>query len=148
MRAWGIAATLAVVLTFAVASPAAALDIRGTGRITAWGEGTVRVEGSGTFYVRGAGTLSLRNRDGDTDVEVHGFHYSKKTVDGVRIYQGSGWVRVSSPDAMLKLEGDIDSFTACGKGACHLGGKGFFRVHGATRPWPATDGSIRFDLNG
>jgi len=147
MRAGGAAAVV-VALALVVATPAIALHVSGTGRLTAWGEGTVRGEGAGEFYTRGAGRLTIRDLGGDAEIEIHGFRYSRRTVDGLKVYQGSGWARISAPDAILELEGDIDSFTACGKGACHMKGKGFFRLHGATRPWPATDGSIRFDLNG
>jgi len=140
---------LTIVLGLLVAAaPAIAMHVRGNGRLVAWGEGTVRVEGSGTFYLRGAGTLMITDRDPDVDIEIHGFRYSRKTVNGLRVYRGAGWVRVTAPDTMLELAGDIESFAACGVGVCHLSGEGSFSVDGKTKPWPAAGLPIRFELEG
>ena len=149
MTARKMVAALTIVLGLLVAAaPAIAVHVRGNGRLMAWGEGTVRVEGSGTFYIRGAGTLMVTEHDPDVDIEIHGFHYFRKTVNGLRVYRGAGWVRVTAPDTMLELAGDIESFAVCGKGVCNLSGEGSFRVDGKTRPWPAADLPIRFELEG
>ena len=148
MRTRPIAAVVAIALTLAAALPATAVHVRGSGRITAWGEGAIRVDGEGTFYARGAGTLTIRDLDHDADIEIHGFRYSRKTVDGQRVYRGSGWVRVSAPDAVLKLEGEIESFWAHGSGTLRLNGHGRFRVRGRTHRWPAVGNVIHFELAG
>ena len=136
---------LAATLVVAAATSAPGLSLTGRGQLSGRGAGTARLEGSGTFYVRGTGTLTLRD-PGDAEVEMRGFAFARQLPCGFKVYRGSGWVRVSGDDTMVKLDGDIDQMRACGGGTCYLRGDGRYRVRSRTRLWKHTGVYVRFDL--
>ncbi len=131
-----------------VAPSAAAVEVAGRGQLSGWGTGVARIEGAGTFYLRGSGTLTIRDLDRDADIDVHGFGFSKRLARGLRVYHGTGWVRVSGPDAMIKLEGTIDHMTVRGKGTCYMKGEGRYRIRSRTRFWRGGGVYVHFDLAG
>lgn len=139
-------AALAAALVAALTTPAESALVAGRGQLSGSGSGTVRLEGSGAFYVLGTGTLTVRDPADDASVEIRGFTYSKRLECGFRIYRGSGWVRVSGPDAMIKLDGSIDEIRVTGKGTCYLRGDGRYRVESRVRRWRERGVYLRFDL--
>ncbi len=138
-------ASVALLIVALGAALCGAVTVNGRGHLTGWGNGVLRVEGSGSFYVRGSGTLTIRDLDRDADIEIHGFGYSRTLPSGLRIYQGTGWVRVSAPDAMVKLEGVVDDFSVRGRGTCYLQGTGRYRVRARTRIWRSGGVYVHFN---
>jgi hypothetical protein len=143
-----VAGALAAALLAACAVPLFGEQVTGRGHLSGRGSGTARLEGSGTFYMRGCGTLTVRDSAEEADVEISGFVYSRKLPCGLRVYRGTGWVRVNSPDIMVRLDGDIDEIRVRGGGACYLRGEGRYRIRSRTRLWRPGGVYIHFDLTG
>lgn len=143
-----LVAAVAAMLVSAPSPSAYGRSVSGRGQLSGKGTGTARLEGSGTFYLRGSGTLTVRDPGNGTEIELHGFAYSTSLSCGFRIYRGSGWIRVSGSDAMVKLDGEVEEISARGDGACYLRGEGRYRVGSRVRSWRERGLYLRFDLTG
>jgi hypothetical protein len=116
-------------LSLALASPASAKEVSGTGTLWAKGVGQAVLRGDGEIRLRCHGLCSVWVKNADT-LEAWGLgHREDLPGSGTRFWGWKGSVYASGEDMTVSIRGGLIEFTATGTGKVFLKGYGRYEVN-------------------